>query len=116
MDVTDASDDRLKAGVELLLDGHPLVCDGVVIARDNGVLSIRSFSAGTPEFATPQQAAASIARSKQVLTSLTERSEVLRKLAAGRPHEFLFCHDYGMGAIVLAKEVAGRLQWLRAAQ
>lgn len=30
MDVTAASDQRLSAGVELLLEGQTLLCDGVV--------------------------------------------------------------------------------------
>ena len=111
MDVSGASNQRLKAAVELFLEGQTLARDGVVFSRDGRALNVYSYSAWEPENTTPEHAQERIAHARAVLATLMSLSPEFRAVAESLRIEHSFCHDYGKGAVVLATEVDGRFEW-----
>lgn len=112
MDATHASPQRLKVAVELFLEGHSLVYDGVVFRKDESqALRINSYAEWGPESSTPAMAKQKIQRAKTVLADLSDKSPEFARVASELPHEHYFCYDYGTGAFALAKEVAGVFVW-----
>jgi len=99
-------------GVELFLEGHSLVYEGVVFSKDKDrALNIQSYTDWEPENTTIEMAKEKIRRAKVVLGDLSEKSPEFRRVASSLPHEHYFCYDYGNGAVALATEIAGLFEW-----
>ena len=113
MDITDTSEARFNLGVERFLANESLTYRGVVFYKEaDRALQINSYSGWEPNRTTEAHAKETISDAKSVLADLAERSSQFREVAARLPHEHFFCHDYGQGAIALAKELGGKFQWL----
>lgn len=113
MDITDASDQRLQIRVDLFLEGQPLVYETIVFRKDKErALKIDSLSDWGPDRSTPEQAIAKISNVKSALTQLMVRNPTFRSLAERLPQEHFFCHDYGMGIIILGEEINNRFKWI----
>jgi hypothetical protein len=113
MDITDTTQQRFEAGIELFVAGQSVVYNGVVFRKDGErALHINSHSNWAIENTTADMAKAKIARAKEVLAELESKSQTFKRIAARLPHEHYFCYDYGMGSVVLAKEVNNEFTWL----
>jgi hypothetical protein len=113
MDITDTTQRGFEVGIELFVEGHPVAYNGVLFSKDGErALCINSYSNWAVENTTADMAKAKIARAKKVLAQLESKSQAFKKIAARLPHEHYFCYDYGMGALVLAREVNNEFTWL----
>ena len=113
MDITEGSEQRRQLGLQQFLAGDSLAFDGVTFWNDrNQFLVVSSFSEFVhPEGSSPAEAAAKIARSKDVLAKLSAMYPEFSQIAASMPHKYEFCHDYGKGAIMLAFLKGDKLVW-----
>lgn len=113
MDITDTTEQRFELGIDLFLEGHSLVYNGVVFWKDGKkTLHVNSYSDWEMENSTPQMAKEKIERAKAVMEALSEKSQKFSEISKNLPHEHYFCYDYGKGAVALAKEVNGEFTWL----
>jgi hypothetical protein len=84
----------------------------VVFSKDKDrALQIFSYTEWEPENSTAEMAKEKIQQAKSVLADLSEKSPEFGRVASSLPHEHYFCYEYGMGAVALAKEVAGQFEW-----
>ena len=113
MDITEGSEQRRQLGIQRFLAGDSLAFDGVTFWKDrNQFLVVSSFSEFVhPEGSSPEEAAAKIARSKDVLAKLSAMYPEFSQVVATMPHKYEFCHDYGKGAIMLAFLEGEKLVW-----
>jgi hypothetical protein len=104
MDITEGSEQRRQLGIQQFLAGDSLIFDGVTFWKDrNQFLVVSSYSEFVhPESSSPEEAAAKIARSKDVLAKLSAMYPEFSLIVKSMPHKYEFCHDYGKGAIMLA--------------
>jgi hypothetical protein len=113
MDITDTTQRRFEEGIELFVAGQSVVYEGVAFSRDGErALQIHCYSNWAIENTTADMAKAKIARAKEVLAELENKSRVFKRIAARLSHEHYFCYDYGMESVVLAKEVNNEFTWL----
>jgi len=114
MDITEGSEQRRQLGIQQFLAGDSLVFDGVSFWRDrNQFLVVSSYSEFVhPESSSPEEAAAKIADSKNVLAKLSAMYPEFSQVAESMPHKYEFCHDYGKGAIMLAFLEGEKLVWM----
>lgn len=113
MDITEGSEQRRQLGIQRFLAGDSLVFDGVTFWKDrNQFLVVSSYSEFVhPESSSPEEAAAKIASSKNVLAKLSTMYPEFSQVAASMAHKYEFCHDYGKGAIMLAFLEGNMLVW-----
>jgi hypothetical protein len=113
MDITEGSAQRFELGIERFLAGQPITLSDVVFCKHpTGFLVISSFSEHIHvENSSPVEALQKIRWSKEVLHALTERSDAFASIADSLPHKYEFCHDYGMGTVLLASENDGQFKW-----
>lgn len=112
MDLSDAQEDHLRIGIGRFLAGYSISYFGVTLYTRNRTLHIDSFSDWEPERTDEAHAKAKITRSKEVVAELSAKSSDFMTAICQLPYEFTVCHDYGMGAIALAKEVGGVFRWV----
>ncbi len=112
MDITDAREERLGLGVDRFLAGDTITYHGVAFYTNAHTLHVDSFSDWGPGQTSEAHARAQLARSKDVLNDLSERSATFSAAAAQLQHEFTVCHSYGTGSVALAKDTDGAFQWL----
>jgi hypothetical protein len=113
MDITDATPDRMKAAIELFLQGvDSIELDRVCIAiwRD-GHLEISVQSEWLPENVTEQTARADLAHARQVFDYVADLSPEFRRRIASMPRRYCVMDDYGMGSVALCYLEGGRLVW-----
>ena len=65
-----------------------------------------------PDKTTQSHAVAQFVRSQSVLEDLASKSSQFQTAAEHLRHEFSLFYNYGMGSVVLAKETAGKFEWL----
>jgi len=113
MNITDATRDRMRAAVELFLDGADSVeSGGVCIAnRHDGELEISVHSEWLPENVTEQTARADLAHGQQVFDYIADFSPEFRRRVASMPRRYCVIHDYGMGSVELCHLEGDRLIW-----
>ena len=113
MDITEGAEQRRQLGIQQFLAGDSLVFDGVTFWKDrNQFLVVSSYSEFVhPESSSPEEAAAKIARSKDVLAKLSVMYPEFSHVVESMPHKYEFCHDYGKGAIMLAFLEGSNLVW-----
>ena len=113
MDITDARNDRFNLGIQRFLLGDPIEYHGVSFyMTPTKKMNIDSYSAWAPEVTTVTHAKEQIALSKALLDDLARKSIEFRNATNNLSLEFSLCHNYGMGSIVIAKEVNNEFQWL----
>ncbi len=116
MNITDASPQRRRLGIERFVAGEEsLTYEGVVFWREpEAFLVVASYSDFIHlENVTAEEAARKIERSKQVLERLKAESPEFGTAVSGLNHKFEFCFDYGTGAVKMAALEDGALKWLR---
>lgn len=115
MDITDSSDTRTSAGIDLFLEGGGVVYHGVTFSRSSQGggerVVVSSFSDYEPDRATQDMARQKIRRSELVGDDLAEKQARFREIWDSAERIFHFCWDYGMGAICIATERDGTLEW-----
>ncbi|WP_341327541.1 hypothetical protein [Methylotuvimicrobium sp. KM2] len=106
MNITDATPQRRKLGIELFVDGtESLVYEGVVFHRHEGHLVVASYSDFIhSENSSLREAIEKIERSKAVLAAFSA-------VSASLPHKYEFCYDYGMGTVKLAELQGSEVVW-----
>ena len=114
MDITDATPQRIEIAIDQFIEGNAFNYHGVVFSKEkDNCLTVYSYSEWNIENTTPEMAKAKISRSKQVLNDLMDKSHKFKDVALRLPHQYIFCHDYGNGAVTLAKEINSNFVWLR---
>ena len=116
MDITDASPQRRRLGIERFVAGEEsLAYEGVVFWREpEGFLVVASYSVFIHlENVTPEEATREIERSKQILGQLRGESPEFETAVSGLSHKFEFCFDQSTGAVKVATLQNGALKWLR---
>jgi len=116
MDITDSPNLRMEAGVDHLKSGGSLSYHNVVFYLDNQMpqieLSISSYSDSIHlENVQPTEAKEKIERSKIIAEDLAAKSPAFKSLWQKSVKRYNFCFDYGKGAILLAEEFEGQLDW-----
>jgi hypothetical protein len=101
MDITDATPQRIEVAIDQFLEGNALS------------FHVYSYSERNIENTTSDMVKDKISRSKQVLNELMNKSPKFKEVAIRLPHQYIFCHDYGNGAVRLAEEIQGKYVWLR---
>ena len=115
IDITDSSSERMKAGIEHLLEGgiiafHEVSFRFVGAANDRSLL-VTSWSDYDPDRVTKDMAMEKIQRSKSVGEELARVDHQFCRLWTQYPRIFDFCWDYGKGGICIASERDGQLEW-----
>jgi len=109
MDITNSSESRVNAGIELLRNGHTISFEGV---NFHLTLSISTFSDYVHlENVTEAEAKEEIKRSKLVGAKLAEINEAFSEIWNKSKHEYCFGYDYGMGGIEVAQEINNLFKW-----
>ena len=116
MDITELeiSDIRNEIAFENFESGESIVFEGVRLqVLPNGVLEVNSYSDYTnPSQVRSQMAKEGIVRSKQVLGKLCEIHPEYKPIVEPANKEYFYCCDYHTGAVALAKEITGEVEWL----
>ncbi len=116
MDITDATQNRIDVGIDLLLEGHSVIYHEVVFHIDQSKkpreLAINSYSDYEPNRVTEKMATEKIERSKHVGEALAEKSSDFRTLWETLPHVYAFCWDYGMGAVAIVEQRNENMRWI----
>lgn len=116
MDITDGDQNRFETGIEMLEEGHSVICHGVSFQIDQykepRELAICSYSDYEPDRANEQMAMQKIERSRDVAKSMADKSPKFKALWDRYPHVYAFCWDYGMGAVGIAELRGTEFTWL----
>jgi hypothetical protein len=113
IDITDATPDRMRAAVELFLEGVDAIELGrvcIAIRRD-GQVEVSVQSEWLPENVTEQTARADLSHAQQVFDYVADFSPEFRRRVASLPRRYCVIEDYGMGSVALCYLEGDRLVW-----
>jgi hypothetical protein len=112
MDVTGATALAMRMAVSRLNDGDAVEFDKVRFRLVNGRLQVQSFSDFTPGLASPVHAQQKIERSKVVLEAFAQLCPAFGEIGERAAREFVCAWESGTELVTLARERAGRFEWL----
>jgi hypothetical protein len=112
-----------EAALEMLKEGRYIVYQGVGLAladfsepghvklNPRSPVTARVFSEWEPANLTQARALADLSRGQTIIEGLVSDSSAVRQLVSERGLRYELLWDYGMGAVLIATEASGAVEW-----
>ena len=113
MKIDTLTGNRFQIALELFLEGKtPFNYKGIVFHKDSEWLHINSYSDYLLENTTREMGIEKIEYSKEVLNEVVESVPEFKNAVSNLKREYTFCYDYHTGALAIAIEKNGEIEWL----
>ncbi len=112
MEISEFTGKRYDLAIDLFQERKDsLLYEGILFINKGNLIEVNSYSDWELERITEAVAKEKIERSKQVIHQLSVSSKEFKEIESVLPKEYVFCHDYHTGAVMLASEIKGEFKW-----